>query len=184
MLCSPPHASAPVVSAPVLSAPVLSPSVVTMPVAPHIARLRQKVGHDLLLLPSVTVLPLAEDGRVLLVRQTDFGAFATVGGAVDEDESPADAAVREAREETGLEVELTEILGALGGPQFRVTYPNGDRAAYVSVVYAARVIGGEARPDGDETDELRWFGREELAAADAPITDFAREAFRALGWTT
>ena len=51
-----------------------------MPVAPHIARLRAQVGHDLLLLPSVTVLPLDEDGRVLLVRQIDFGLFGTIGG--------------------------------------------------------------------------------------------------------
>lgn len=153
-----------------------------MPVAPHIARLRARVGHDLLLLPSVAVLPTEDDGRVLLVRQTEFGTYGTIGGAVDEDESPADAARREAREESGLEVELTGILGAVGGPEFRITYPNGDRTAYVSVVYAARVTGGTPRPDGDETDALRWFTRAELAAPDAPLGDFARATFGALGW--
>ena len=151
-----------------------------MPVAPHIARLRAQVGHDLLLLPSVTVLPLDEDGRVLLVRQIDFGLFGTIGGAVDEDEHPADAAAREAWEETGLDVELTALIGALGGPEFRVTYPNGDQTAYVCIVYAARVVGGEARPDGVETEELRWFAPDEL---DSPeLTDFARASFRELGW--
>lgn len=59
-----------------------------MPVAPHIARLREQVGHDLLLLPSVTVLPLDGQGRALLARQTEFGTYGTVGGAVDVDESP------------------------------------------------------------------------------------------------
>lgn len=153
-----------------------------MPVAPHIARLREKVGHDLLLLPSVAVLPQDEEGRILLARHIDIRLFGTLGGAVDEDEVPADAAVREAREESGLEVELTGILAAVGGPEFRITYPNGDQAAYVSTVYAARVTGGEARPDGEETDELRWFTREELALPDAPLGSFARATFRALGW--
>ena len=62
-----------------------------MPVAPHIARLREKVGHDLLVLPTVAVLPIDDQGQVLLVRQTDFGTYGTIGGAIDEDESPADA---------------------------------------------------------------------------------------------
>lgn len=153
-----------------------------MPVAPHIARLREKVGHDLLLLPSVAVLPIDEQGRVLLVRQTDFGTYGTVGGAVDVDESPEDAARREAREEIGVDVELTRVVGAVGGPEFRVTYPNGDQTAYVSLVYEARVTDPDAlRPDGDEVDAVRWFCREELDGPD--IGSFARATFAALGWS-
>ena len=83
-----------------------------MPAAPHIARLRAKVGNDLLLLPSVAVLPIDDDDRVLLVRQTDFGSYGTIGGAVDEDEAPEDAARREAREEIGAEVELTGLVSS------------------------------------------------------------------------
>lgn len=134
-----------------------------MAVAPHIARLRQKVDHDRLLLPSVTVLPVDERERVRLVRQRDFGLYGTVGGAIDEDETPADAAMREAREEVGVEVELTGLVDAIGGSQFRVCYPNGDRCAYVSIVYTARIPGeyGVA-PDGDEVTEVRWFARDEL----------------------
>lgn len=120
-----------------------------MVVAAHIARLRQKVGHELLLLPSVAVLPMNDQGCVLLVRQTDFGTFGTVGGAIDEDEAPLDAAHREAREEIGTEVEVTRLVGVVGGPQFRITYPNGDQTAYVSVVYEARVPAqDQVAPDG------------------------------------
>ncbi|WP_158607695.1 NUDIX domain-containing protein [Flexivirga caeni] len=152
-----------------------------MPVSPHIARLRAKVGHDLLVLPSVAVLPVDEAGRVLLVRQTDFGTFGTVGGAIDEDESPADAACREAREETGLDVELTGLVGAIGGPEFRMTYPNGDQVAYVSIVYMARIIGDAMiTPDGDEVDAAQWFAREELCAP--AVSAFALSTFRAIGW--
>lgn len=152
-----------------------------MPVAPHIARLRRKVGHDLLLLPAVAVLPVDERGRVLLVRQRDFGTFGTVGGAVDVDEAPLDAVRREAREEIGVDVEITGLVGAIGGPQFRLTYPNGDRTAYVGIVYEARLTdGGEPRPDGDEVDMVRWFRRDELTGAE--VGEFAQETFRALGW--
>ena len=51
-----------------------------MPIAPHIAALREKIGHDLLLVPCVAVLPRDDQGRVLLVRQSDFGLWGTVGG--------------------------------------------------------------------------------------------------------
>lgn len=154
-----------------------------MPVAPHIATLREKVGHDLLLLPCVAVLPRDDEGRVLLVRQSDFGLWGTVGGAIDVDESPDDAARREAREEIGAEVELTGLLGALGGPQFRLTYPNGDACACVSIVYAGRVVGDTLTPDGDEVTEARWFHLEELAE-EPDLGAFARETLRALGMLT
>ena len=151
-----------------------------MPIAPHIAALREKIGHDLLLVPCVAVLPRDDQGRVLLVRQSDFGLWGTVGGAVDVDESPEDAARREAREEIGTEVELTGLLGALGGPQFRLTYPNGDQCACVSTVYAGRLVDDVLTPDGDEVTEVRWFHLEELAT-EPDLGAFAAQTFRALG---
>jgi ADP-ribose pyrophosphatase YjhB (NUDIX family) len=152
-----------------------------MPVAPHIARLRAHIGHDLLLLPSVAVLPVDPRGRVLLVRQTDFGAFATIGGAVDEDESPADAARRELLEETGLQMGELELIAAIGGPEFRISYPNGDQVAYVSTVYVTRVQEKlVATPDEDEVDAVGWFTREELV--DPVVGAFALNTFRAIGW--
>lgn len=128
--------------------------------------MRQRVGHDLLLLPSVAVLPIDEVGRVLLVRQIDSGHWATIGGMVEVDESPEDAAVREAREEAGVEVELVRLLTAMGGPEFRGHYPNGDEVAYVSMVYEARVTTGEPLHDGDETSEVGWFHPSQIPSLD------------------
>lgn len=150
-----------------------------MGVSPYIAGLRERVGHDLLLLPSVTVLCEDADGRILLVRQRDTGQWATVGGFVEPDEDPRAAAIREAKEEAGVDVELLGILEVLGGPEFRVTYPNGDETAYVTTVYAARVVGGRARPDMDETVEIAWLARDELG--DAELGAFARASLVALG---
>ena len=137
-----------------------------MAISPYIAQLRERIGADLLLLPSVAVLPRDADGRVLLVRQTDSGRWATIGGTVEPDEPPEEAARREAEEEAGVEVRLNRLVTALGGPEYRLTYSNGDEASYVSIVYEATVVSGRARPDGDETFEVGWFHPDELGALD------------------
>jgi ADP-ribose pyrophosphatase YjhB (NUDIX family) len=130
----------------------------------HIARLRAAVGHDLLLLPSVSVLPVDPAGRMLLVRHTGHDdGWAVLGGAVDVGESPAEAAIREAREEIGAGVRLQGLLGVLGGPDYEVTYPNGDRAAYVTAVYEAEIISGAPAVADGELSDIAWFRREDLA---------------------
>ena len=97
-----------------------------MPIAPHIQRLRALVGHELLVLPGAAVLPRDGDGRVLLVRTIDDDRWAAIGGAIEPDESPEQAALREAREEAGVSLRLGPVLAVLGGPDYRMTYPNGD----------------------------------------------------------
>jgi len=152
-----------------------------MGIAPHIARLRAFVGHELLVLPCVTVLPLDETGRVLLARHAGHtDGWATVGGAVDPGESPAQAAVREAREEIGVEIRLGRLLDVLGGPDYEVTYPNGDRVAYVSAVYEASVADGIPAPADGELSEVAWFAPEELPALE--LSRFTRALFNATGY--
>ncbi|MDJ0868012.1 MAG: NUDIX domain-containing protein [Myxococcota bacterium] len=133
-----------------------------MGISDHIRRLRERVGHELLELPSATALIFDERGRVLLVHHADTGRWTTPGGAIEPLETPADAVVREAWEETGLRVEPVRVLGVYGGPEFVVRYSNGDETSYLNVVFECRVTGGEARPDGEETLALRWVGPDEL----------------------
>jgi ADP-ribose pyrophosphatase YjhB (NUDIX family) len=148
-------------------------------ISPYVRRLRDKVGHDLLLLPSTAVLPRDGAGRILLVRLIDSGNWATIGGAVEPGERPHDGAVREAEEEAGVTVELGAVLGVFGGPDYYVTYPNGDVTAYVATVFDASVAGGEPRPDGDETSEVGWFGVDELPFDQ--MGGLTRALFRDLG---
>lgn len=136
-----------------------------MAISDYLLQLRRKVGHDLVLLPAVCVLIWDGDGRLLLMREAETGRWQTVGGMIDPDESPWDAAVREADEETGLTVRLERLRTALGGPGYRVHYPNGDLCSYVSVVFDATVVSGELAGD-DEVAELRWFEPEELGGLD------------------
>jgi len=129
-------------------------------------RLRAKVGHDLLVLPSVSVVAFDGRGDLLLVRHAETDRWVLPGGAVEPLELPADVAVREVWEEAGVRVEPTRLAGVYGGPELRVRYRNGDEVAYVMTVFEARVLGGVPRPDRVETREARFVPRDELAALD------------------
>jgi 8-oxo-dGTP pyrophosphatase MutT (NUDIX family) len=146
----------------------------------HIRRLRKVVGHELLLLPSVSVLPVDETGRVLLVRHTGhYDGWAVLGGAVEVGESPAETAIREAREEISADIRLTKLLDVLGGPDYEVAYPNGDRVAYVTTVYEAEITGGIPAVADSELTDIAWFGPGELAGLS--LNRFARALLKATG---
>ena len=136
-----------------------------MAISDYLRGLRERIGHDLVHLPAVCVLIWDDDGRLLLMREAETGRWQTVGGMIDPDESPWDAAAREAAEETGLTVRIERLRAALGGPGYRVHYPNGDLCSYVSIVFDAVAVSGDLVGD-DEVAELRWFRADEIAALD------------------
>jgi len=123
-----------------------------------------KVGTDLLLIPGVSVLIWNSDGDLLLVGDYTSGPWGLVGGAIEPDEDPEDAARREAFEEVGIAVEITGLRGVLGGPSYRIRYDNGDEVSYVSTVYDARIESGEPQPDFDEVHEVGWFDLREIGS--------------------
>lgn len=130
----------------------------------YVRGLRALVGTTVLEVPSVSVIVRDDADRVLLVRHVEGNQWTTPGGMIEPYETPADAAVREAWEETGLHVALTRIVGVFGGRLCSGAYANGDRISWVSTVFAAKAIGGALKPDGEETLETRYFTRAETAA--------------------
>ena len=99
------------------------------------------------------VLALDEEGRILVVRTTYLGPeWMLPGGRVERTETPQDAAVRETREETGLEVRLE-----------RLVLVDARRARDVSFVFRGRVVGGDLEPQLGEIAEAGWVDREEVA---------------------
>jgi 8-oxo-dGTP pyrophosphatase MutT (NUDIX family) len=94
-----------------------------MPISPYFKSIRDKVGNDLLVVPSVSVCHIDAHKRMLLMQSADTGKWVLPGGAVEPHEHPATAAVREMWEETGLHVRLTRILAVYGGPEMHVDYP-------------------------------------------------------------
>ncbi|GAA3705963.1 hypothetical protein GCM10022224_084290 [Nonomuraea antimicrobica] len=139
-----------------------------MPMSPFLARLRELIGSELLMLPSVSAFVFDDDGRLLLARHGDVGLWAAPGGGVDPDERPEEAVARELREELGVEIEIRGLIGVYGGPEFRTLYPNGHQVAYVITAYGCVLAPGSPRPepDGVEINDVRWTSEAELPALD------------------
>src|SRR5262249_31374514 len=124
---------------------------------------RAKVGHDLVTLTAVSISVLDDEGRLLFGRDAESGFWTLPGGAIDPHEHPADAAVRECFEETGLVVQPEAIIGVFGGPEFLFTYPNGDVASYTTIPFLAEAVGGLHQPTDGEMSELGYFSAEQCA---------------------
>ena len=135
-----------------------------MPMSPFVKNLRAKIGHDRLMLPSVTIIHFDDRDRMLLAHQADTQVWVAPGGAIEPDETPADAAVREMWEETGLYAKLTRLLGVFGGPEYLITYSNGDQTSYVMSVFECEIISGELKPNDGEMLEFGYFSKEELSS--------------------
>lgn len=151
-----------------------------MPMSHYLRCLRSKIGHDLLAMAAAGICIFDQDGRLLLAKDAETDFWMLPGGAIDPDEIPADAAIRECYEETGLLVEISRLIGVFGGPAFQVNYPNGDVAYYTTIAFEGRVVGGSPRPDGLEVESLRYFTKAEFESAlvAPPSRIIATQAFR------
>lgn len=122
--------------------------------------LRASVGHALLWLPGVSAVVFDDEGRVLLNRRTDTRRWSLIGGIPEPGEQPADCAVREVEEETGVhcEVERLIVVQAL----HPVAYDNGDVCQYMDIAFRCRAVSGEARVNDDESLDVGWFAVDAL----------------------
>lgn len=125
----------------------------------YIARLRDSVGHDPLLVVSASACLRDGGGRILLLRRCDGNnLWGFPGGAMELGEGIRSTVVREVREETGLEVEPAAMIGVYSNPEYGFAYPNGDLVQPVTLFFDCRVVGGSLRPDGVEIRDARYFG--------------------------
>jgi ADP-ribose pyrophosphatase YjhB (NUDIX family) len=127
-----------------------------MPISDHMKAVRDKIGHDLLATTAVSISIFDAQNRLLLGRDAETGLWTLPGGAVDPNEHPADAAMRECFEETGLLVHPRRLLGVFGGAEFMIRYPNGDLTYYTVIAFEAVVTGGTLTPDGEEIATLKF----------------------------
>ncbi|MGW3742807.1 NUDIX hydrolase [Streptomyces sp. NPDC005146] len=113
------------------------------------------------IVPSVTAVALNEAGEVLLIHKTDNDLWALPGGGVDVGESVADAAVRETKEETGFDVEVTGLVGLYTNPAHVMAYDDGEVRQQFSICFTARIVGGELRTSS-ESKEVAFVAPDRL----------------------
>lgn len=131
-----------------------------MPVPEFIRDLRAHLGHAPLWLPGVSVVVLDADERLLLTHRADSGEWAVPSGILEPGEQPGHAALRELREETGIEAELLRVASIDVSPP--IHYPNGDVAQYLTVNFLARYLRGDACACDDENHDVAWFAPDAL----------------------
>lgn len=156
-----------------------------MPSTDYIAGLRRRIGHDLLLVPGVAAVVQDPAGRVLVQRRVDDGRWEVPGGLIDPGEQPAQAVVRELREETGLLVRPTRVLSVQTYPEHR--YPHGDLIQCVVTAFAADLVGGELGGGelgdvDDEAAEHRFVDADELSRLDVGAGGLRSATATAFAW--
>jgi 8-oxo-dGTP diphosphatase len=136
-------------------------------------------GYAQFVNPRPTGLSIILDGgRVLLLRRArdpEAGRWALPGGFCDGWEAPADAAVREAREELGVDIALDRFVG-----MFIATYPfQGELLPVLDCFWVAHISAGQPRADPTEASELRWVALAEVPPLAFPSMDSAMNEVRA-----
>jgi len=116
-------------------------------------------------------LAILRDGKLLLYRRLkapEAGFWSIVGGKVDHMEPAAEAAVREAEEESGLSIRKIDYLCTIE------VLVEADRQHWISMIYVTQDFAGEASlVEPDKLSDFGWFGRNELPQ---PLSAFARAA--------
>ena len=109
------------------------------------------------LVPSVNVVVENDKGEILMIRRTDNDNWALPGGAIDLGESVTQAAIRETKEETGIDVKVTGLVGIYSDPRHVIQYTSDNEVRQeFSILLSATMIGGFVSLSS-ESKEVCWL---------------------------
>jgi ADP-ribose pyrophosphatase YjhB (NUDIX family) len=122
----------------------------------YIKYIRNKVGNSPIIMNGGCACIVDDQGRILLQQRDEAGKeWGFPGGFLNFGETYKQAAIREVKEETGLDISIDKTLGIYD--EEMTTYPNGDISQVIVVFFLAHVIGGKLFKDNVETFDLKWF---------------------------
>jgi ADP-ribose pyrophosphatase YjhB (NUDIX family) len=104
---------------------------------------------------AVSAVVLDESGRILMIRRTDNDLYAIPGGGLEAGETVSEAVAREVLEETGIRVEVVDLVGVFSNPEHVIAYDDGEVRQEFSICFRARPVGGSLRTS-EESKEVLW----------------------------
>ncbi|HTY43961.1 MAG TPA: DUF1653 domain-containing protein [Patescibacteria group bacterium] len=127
---------------------------------------------------------IVRDGKVLLTFNSKVNKFIPLGGHIEENELPCEAVIREAKEESGYDIELIN-----GNDLTKNKIPQNlgigldiikPEHHHINIAYLGKVIGGEMLSESDEGTELRWFSPEEISNHTEIFDDTKEKALKSI----
>jgi ADP-ribose pyrophosphatase YjhB (NUDIX family) len=143
-----------------------------MPTSPFILDLRKKIGHDPLWLSGVTGYIEDAQGRLLLGQRLDTREWAMIYGVNEPGEEPAVTVAREAKEEAGVDVIVTDLVAVKSSTRI-LTYDNGDQASYIDHLFLCTLDpqgNGDPFVGDEESLAVGWFALDSLPQPIAATT--------------
>lgn len=114
------------------------------------------------IVPATSAIVIDDAGRVLLHLRSDNKRWSIPGGGMEPGETLSECVVREVREETGIEVKPTRIVGVYSDPERLAVYDDGEVRQEFSICLACTPIGGALDVTDKETEEVGWFTASEV----------------------
>jgi len=129
-------------------------------VGSYVWEIRQKIGHDFLIMPTVDTVIERNDGKILMIYNKSFNAWAFPGGCVEPHQTWHEAALSETQEEAGIIAQANDLVlfATVSGPGYVFHYPNGDRTQTYTNCFILRNWQSESDiSDKDEISQKKWF---------------------------
>ena len=125
----------------------------------YIKYIRKDVGHKKIILNASSVI-IVKDDMILLQKRKDNQKWGLIGGILELNETYEEAAIREAKEETGLDISLDYFLGIYHN--YNMVWVNNDKAHVIGAFYVSYLNNDLTPRIDEESIELRFFHSDEL----------------------